>query len=405
MTTRNSYRPDEPFRRETQRVSDTTTRRVVLRRSAAQAIAGVTAATLSSCSVPAQERGKQRTIQTVLGPVFPAELGATLMHEHAPTVDWSELWNLPGGPTESRQREMVSETEKLLESFHQSIPEQYRPGAIVEATPIRVGSYPKLLVDLANRTNVHIIASTGFWCEAMAPQHPWAIRMSLESDGIGQMARLFIREISQGMEDPTGAWGEQFTDVRVGIIKIGTSTYLRPTERLIHVAAAHANKETGCPITTHTTDAGGLEQATLLVEHGAVPQKIAIGPHGYRDDRANDEANEYHERLADMGVRVQFDRVGHASYPVDSQARQIKHLLDAGYAEHIFVSHDHVPYFYGEFTTPSQSSSAWNASNADFTVVTRRLVPELKKLGVYDTHLRRILVENPRDVLAFDAPS
>ena len=74
MTTRNSYRPDEPFRRETQRVSDTTTRRVFLRRSAAQAIAGVTAATLSSCSVPAlPARGVQRHVE-VLG--ASANLGA-----------------------------------------------------------------------------------------------------------------------------------------------------------------------------------------------------------------------------------------------------------------------------------------------------------------------------------------
>src|SRR6187431_641582 len=50
---------------------------------------------------------------------------------------------------------------------HDTLAADEGPGAIVEATPIRVGRYPELLVDLARRTKVHVIASSGFWCEAV----------------------------------------------------------------------------------------------------------------------------------------------------------------------------------------------------------------------------------------------
>ncbi|GIS60240.1 MAG: hypothetical protein CM1200mP2_24650 [Planctomycetaceae bacterium] len=79
---------------------------------------------------------------------------------------------------------------KLLDRFHQTWAPEKGPGAIVECTPIRVGRYPKLLVELAKKTPVHVIACTGFWCEAMAPQHPWALALGRKRDGIKRIARL-----------------------------------------------------------------------------------------------------------------------------------------------------------------------------------------------------------------------
>ena len=105
------------------------------------------------------------------------------MHEHAPSVDWSELYATPAAPLGPLRERMLAETSGMLNAFHQSLSDEDGPGAIVECTPIRVGRYPQLLVDLARRTQVHIIASTGFWCEALAPQHPWAVRLGIEPDG------------------------------------------------------------------------------------------------------------------------------------------------------------------------------------------------------------------------------
>jgi phosphotriesterase-related protein len=227
------------------------------------------------------------------------------------------------------------------------------------------------------------------------------VRLSVEKNGVERMAELFVREIREGMEDPAGTWGERFTDVRAGIIKVATSTYLRPSERRIHEAAAAASAETNCPITTHTTDGGGLEQAQVLIAAGARPERIVIGHQGYRDDRTSDEADDYHLRIAELGCSVQFDRVGHERYPVPSMARQIQRLLAAGHRERVLVGHDHVPFLYDRYASPDKPADGWQARDVDFTVIPRQLTAALREAGASDDDLRAILVGNPARLLAF----
>lgn len=375
------------------------TTKVISRRRMLAAAAG-TAAGLLATPLPSQDK-KVPQVQTVLGPVAPEKLGATLMHEHAPIVDWSELYETQPAPVAPVREKMLAKTAGLLDAFHGTLAADEGPGAIVETTPIRVGRYPRLLVDLAKRTRVHIIASSGFWCEALAPQHPWAVRLSVTAGGIEQMAGLFIREVTEGMEDPGGAWGEKFTDVRAGIIKIGTSSFLRPSERACHLAAAIASKTTGCPITTHTTNGGGLEEAELLLKHGAAPAKVIIGHQGNQDDRQNDEADEYHKLIARLGCYVQFDRVDHENYGIDKQARQIAKLLEAGFVQQVLLSHDHAPYYFPHYTAEQKRAADWKALEPDYTTVTTKLTAALAKLGVSQPELRTMLVDNPMRVLAF----
>lgn len=375
-------------------------RRNMLQQSAV-VLAGIAGSAWLGRETRAADKKPAPMVHTVLGPVAPEKLGMTLMHEHAPFVDWSELYETGAAPYAAIRDEVLVETAKELDAFHAALPAQDGPGAIVETTPIRVGRYPQLLVDLAKRTKVHIVASTGFWCEALAPQHPWAVRFSVTKGGVDAMASLFIKEIMSGMEDPTGDWGERFTEIRAGIIKIGTSTHLRPSERICHIAAAHASKATGCPITTHTTKGGGLEQAELLLKHGAAPAKVIIGHQGFQDDREHDAADEYHQLIAKLGCYVQFDRVAHETYPVDSQAKQILRLIEAGFVNQVLVSHDHVPYFFEKFTEQTKSASDWKALHPDFTTVPKELAKALGQLGVSAADLHTILVENPQRVLAF----
>ena len=359
-----------------------------------------TALQIGACR-PAQRPDRAPAVQTVLGPVAPEGLGATLMHEHAPSVDWSELYATPAAPLGSLRERMLAETSGMLNAFHQSLAKEDGPGAIVECTPIRVGRYPQLLVDLARRTKVHIIASTGFWCEALAPQHPWAVRLGVEPGGAAKMADLFVREITEGMEDPHGGRGERFTAIRAGAIKIGTSALMRPSEKAIHIAAATASRQTGCPITTHTTDGGGLEQARLLLESGAASERVIIGHQGHMDDGKNAEAGDYHLEIARLGCYLQFDRVGAGNYDCDKQARLIQNLVAGGFERQILVSHDHVPYFYRAFSAETKDSQGWRENRADFTIVTTKLAASLEQLGVSQGQIRTILVENPQRVLAF----
>ena len=376
-------------------------RRKFLVASAAGGLVSWSAIHHASSIVSATTPDAQLRVQTVLGPVAPEKLGATLMHEHAPIVDWSELYETRLAPWGEIREAVIARTATMLDVFHRSLGELPGPGTVVETTPIRVGRDPQLLVDLAKRTQVHIIASTGFWCEALAPQHPWATRLSVEPEGAKKMAELFIREITAGMEDPNGKWGERFTNIRAGIIKIGTSSYMRPSELVCHKAAAIASQETGCPITTHTTQGGGLEQAQLLLQHGVKPEKIIIGHQGFRDDREQDDAGDYHRLLAGLGCYVQFDRVGHDKYTIASQAKQIKRLLDRGFVKQLLLSHDHAPYVCQNFTAQQKTVENCKQLEADYTIVKSQLAPALAQLGVSAADLYTILVENPKRALAF----
>ena len=340
-------------------------------------------------------------IHTVLGPVPPEKLGVTLMHEHAPTVDWSELYETAPAPVDELRAQMLATAERQLRPLSAATVDVGAAAGIVECTPIRVGRYPDLLVETARQSGVHLIACTGFWCEAMAPQHPWAVRMSVADDGARQIAALYIREINEGMEDPAGAWGERFTDVKVGIIKVATSTWLRPSERRCHEAAVIASRETGCPITTHTTDGGGLEQAELMLSLGAAPDKVIVGHQGFKDDRQNDAAELSHLRLADLGCYVQFDRVGSPRYPVEAIAQQVQRLVAAGHAERVLLGHDHVPYVYTKYAQNEKPADGWQENDSDFTIVPVKLAGALADLGVSAETVRTMLVENPRRVLAF----
>lgn len=347
------------------------------------------------------KRSTQPMVRTVLGPVAPEKLGVTLMHEHAPTVDWSELFETPAAPIGPLRKEMLLAAGSQLRAFHDCLPADSGPGAIVECTPIRAGRFPDVLVELAKSTKVHVIGCTGFWCEAMAPQHPWAVRLGVQKGGVRAMADLYIREIRTGMEDPSGEWGEKFTNVPAGIVKVATSTFLRPSERRCHEAAAIASTETGCPITSHTTDGGGLEQARLLIERGAKPEKIIVGHQGHLDDRTNEEAHEAHLAMADLGCYVQFDRVAHSRYAIDKIVRQVKVLVDRGHAERVLLGHDLVPFVYSRFSEQEKPVEGWKANEVDLTTIPVGLAGALQAAGLSAGQVRTLLVENPRRVLAF----
>jgi phosphotriesterase-related protein len=342
-------------------------------------------------------------VQTILGPISPDELGVTLMHEHAPVIDWSELYDQPIAPIEGTFRQRaIADGVKALEEFHNQLNGWAKTGTLVEVTPIRVGRYPDLIVEMAKKSDVHVVGCTGFWGEDLAPMHLWAASLLLEPNGIEKVARLYVKEITEGMEDPYGRPGWSFTEVKAGIIKIATSKYLTAFERRANTAAGLASVQTGCPITLHTSEGGGLELAQLLISVGVDPKKIIVGHQGYMDDRENVRATDYHKKLAELGVYVQFDRIGSEKYPVDDRAEFIKPLVDAGLEDQLLLSHDAVPYFYKTFwQKEKRESDWWHVMKHPFAIIPSKLVPKLTKAGIPERAIGKMLIENPKQALAF----
>jgi len=331
------------------------------------------------------------------------------MHEHCPIIDWSEFYGQPPAPiSSSLRREIVNRAVGSIKEWKSLMEELGTQSTIVECTPMRCGRYPDLLAEVARKSGINIVAMTGFFGEELAPMHPWAIEMLMQRNGIDKVAQVYIKEIKDGIEDPHGKPGYSYTSIKAGIIKTATNTYLTYLERLAATAAAQASIETGSAITTHTARGGGLELAQLLIANGVKPNKIIIGHQGYLDDRKNVRATDYHKKLLDMGLFVQFDRLAfekeiafYAKYPLENLAEFIKPLVDAGYEDQLVMSHDAFPYFYSSYGTEEKPGSDWwYAMKRPYSPIFAVVIPKMLEAGVSETVIRKILIENPKRALA-----
>jgi phosphotriesterase-related protein len=182
----------------------------------------------------------------------------------------------------------------------------------------------------------------------------------------------------------------QRTDIKAGVIKIATGYgKISPFEANVLKSAARAQKETGVPIITHTEKGTmGPEQADLLISEGADPKRIMIGHIGNADLK-------YQSTILEKGVYIAFDRLGIELIFPDSLSKAcIIALVSMGYANRIFMSHDHVSVQLGKSPPRSvmdQVMPKWKLGH-----IFNDIVPDLKKAGVNDKQLHMILEDNPR---------
>ena len=309
------------------------------------------------------DNGEGPRVQTVLGPISPDDLGVTLMHEHAPVIDWSELYGHPIAPIEGAFRQQViDQAASGLQAFHNQLDGWAKSGTIVEVTPIRVGRYPDLIVDMARKARSTSSVAPGSGARRWRP-----CTCGRRHAGAAQRHRAghaaLREEITEGDGRPVrrarrrlhGRQGGHHQDRHQHLSD-------RPWSGAPIRQRGWPALETGCPISVHTTDGGGLEMAQLLLSLGVSPQKIIIGHQGYKDDRENVRATDYHKQLGDLGVWVQFDRIGYPNYPVEDRAEYIRPLLDAGYEDQLLLSTRHRSLFLPDVLAGGEARVGWCCS-------------------------------------------
>ncbi|UCC88837.1 MAG: hypothetical protein JSV81_05915 [Anaerolineales bacterium] len=314
----------------------------------------------------------ERLVRTLTGDVTPEALGRILIHEHL-CVDWGEMLGRPKA-VDFDYGEMVERMVSKMEALHQA-----GIGAMVECTPIGCGRYVDLFKDVARRSPVKIIASTGFFHESWCPIHP--IAQALDIDAITD---LFIREVTEGMGD---------TLIKAGMIKCATGEgRISPKEEQILRAAARAHKATGCPIITHTTNGMGLEQLDIFQSEGVSPQELIVSHIGFEEDPLD-----YSERMLRRGANVSFDRIGmHIFYDDDHWVNVVGNAIRKGYIHQVMLSHDAAVFAYGLEETSDEDVFD------DYTYIPRVFLPKLQKeAGLTDEQISVILEDNPQRVLAF----
>jgi 5-phospho-D-xylono-1,4-lactonase len=301
-------------------------------------------------------------VRTVLGDVEAGALGTTYCHEHLVTRPATRFG-------EDLRLDDEDRTADELERFRAA-----GGGAIVDVTTPEFGRDAPALRRLAERTGVDVVASTGHVSEEY-----WRGVVDLESRSEDELVEEYVSELSQGMEGGPA---------RAGIVKAGTSSG-GPTlsEAKLLRAAAAAQRETGAPITTHTTaGTGALEQTDVLAAAGADLTHVCIG----HVDRLLDW--DLHLELARRGVFLGYDCVSKEQYAPDAErVTFIVRLVEEGHGGQICVSGDMARRSYLE---------AWDGAPG-YRYILRTFLPELRAAGLEDEQVQALVVANPARFLAW----
>lgn len=311
-------------------------------------------------------------VRTLTGDVAPEALGATLIHEHL-SVDWGEMLGRPNWLDFDR----VEMTDRMIAKMEALA--AVGIGAMTECTPFGCGRYVDLFRDVAERSPVLIVGSTGFFHESWCPIHPIARALDLDA-----LTDLFVREISQGMGG---------TLIRAGLIKVATGEgRISEQEEKVLRAAARARRATGCPIITHITSSMSMEQLDIFESEGVGPDEVVISHVGFAEDPAAEA-----EALLRRGANLSFDRIGYRIFfPDDHWMRLIAHSVAKGYAGQVMLSHDAATFAFG--LEQASGDDVWD----DYTYISRVFLPRLlRETPVTREDVDQMLVTNPQRVLAF----
>lgn len=273
--------------------------------------------------------------------------------------------------------------------------------SIVEASAPGIRSSPRDLIiirRIAEGTGVHIIASTGLYVEETWP--PCFHGMTVK-----QYEFFLRREIMQGV-------GE--TGIFPGHIKAAYEGYSQQLERYLCAAASVAS-DTGLSLQVHLgpdVTPEEIRQYVLppLLRGGCIPEKTIFCHVQFQmgflsiEQLVNNPGHipfdiSFHRELLERGFILSFTPMG---FEADNEPLGIAHypdwytlsgmvtLIREGYAAQLVVGND----VFTKLATRRGGGEGYRRL-ADF------VVPILKKCGVFDEEINKIMVANPARILSF----
>ncbi|WP_255152170.1 phosphotriesterase family protein [Halorarius halobius] len=355
---------------------------------------------------------------TVDGRLEPSELGLTLPHEHL-VCDFSEALYSPPESAYKRsiatdpvsldnlwfidQNPLGHEANFVLDSFEDAVTEvgyfnQVGGDTMVDVTPKNVSGDPEFVRAVSRETGVNMIHGTAHYMQRVHPDY-------VSDATVEELEAEFVDDVRNGI-------GE--TDIRAGIIgEIGLSGRIEPDELTVLRAAARAAVRTGAPLTIHppgrtdhsrkggeySTARWGLDILDIVEEEGLAPERVVLC-HMDRTVHADPEAQ---REVADRGAYIEYDLWGLDGYlphledafPSDYWRTDAVHgLIEDGHAENLLFSHD-----------AGAKTRLKTYGGGGFSLLFENILPRLRDRGVSKKTLEQITVDNPRDLLTFDAPA
>ncbi|HET9907222.1 MAG TPA: esterase, partial [Anaerolineales bacterium] len=253
-----------------------------------------------------------KQIHTLKGAIDVDSLGLILPHEHLFT-------DLRGPLVDGYAQAEPSEVARLVGPF---LADAFEAGVttLVECSTLGVGRNLAVLKHLAEASPIHIVAPTGVYRDAFIPP---ALRVMNETD----LARLWIDELTKGIEN---------TSIRAGFIKLAMSDD-GPTdlEKRNLRAAAQASKATGAVIASHTIGGKVAKEEMDVLEAAGHDLQRFIWIHAQTEPDVT-----VLKEAAARGAYIELDSVGAPNQSDAELADTTLALMEAGYLDHILLSHD-----------------------------------------------------------------
>lgn len=237
---------------------------------------------------------------------------------------------------------------------------------IIEMTNRYMGRNPQFMLDIMRDTGMNVVACTGYYQHDFFPAH-------VATTSAEKLAQEMIDEIEIGIDG---------TELKAGVIaEIGSSVdVITDVEAKVFAAAAMAHRETGRPISTHTSfSTMGLEQLALLKKHGVDLSRVVVGHCDLKDNLDNIL------RMIEQGAYVQFDTIGKNSYyPDEKRVAMLREIAKRGLLDRVMLSMD---------ITRRSHLKANGGLGFDYLLTT--FVPLLQEAGFAQADVDLMLRDNP----------
>jgi phosphotriesterase-related protein len=248
---------------------------------------------------------------------------------------------------------------------------------------------------LAEKTGIHIVATTGLYTEDSWPD-------VFRRQTIEELKQFMLGEIRNGI-------GE--TGVFPGHIKVAVTDLTRQEENALR-AAARAAGESGLSMTVHpgfVIGSDGRRIAKILLEEGVDPGRVImahsdafISEHDLRSLVLSPETwrlrLDYAKELFDLGMNLAYDCFGQY-YSLEGAGFILEHdwqrlaavvaLIQAGFSPQIMLG-----------TDTFLKTLTRRFGGEGYCRLTRFVLPTLKEVGVSEYDIRRMTIDNPAALLA-----
>jgi phosphotriesterase-related protein len=297
-------------------------------------------------------------IRTVTGDVDKID-GRILAHEHL-QIDLSAQ----KGPA---NKVGAAEQDAVVEDLVAA--KGYGLAGITDLSAPLWGRDPRALRRISERAGVRVICAAGYYWD---PFPDIALASSVE-----QIRDAMIAEIEAGADG---------TDIRCGVIKVGTAKEPNePAERLFKAAAA-ASRATGAPVITHTSNTGQAAWHVRVLEGAGMDMSHAVISHmGAAKDIS--ELVEVGRCGAFMGI----DKVSFPKGPTNIElAALVVAACDKGLERQLILSSD-----------VARRTMLSRYGGKGYPTVMRDFVPMLAQRGIPAATIEAMLRDNPARMLRF----